>query len=164
MRKQALIIFVVLGLFTMLAVGTTTLCAQAARSIVVDVPFEFVVGRKTFPAGAYTFRRAARDSEKAWLVQRADAHEVAEVFFTGAVELSRAQSQTQTETRARLDFHRYDDQYFLSQIWTPGRNTGRQLPKTARERSVERELESRASRTDVARLVSTRQTVSIAAH
>jgi len=34
---------------------------------------------------------------------------------------------SETQEEARLVFHRYGGQYFLSQIWTPGGNTGREL-------------------------------------
>jgi hypothetical protein len=51
-------------------------------------------------------------------------------------------NQTQEETK--LVFHKYGDQYFLSQIWTPGGNTGRELlmPRFERElakNGIERE-------------------------
>lgn len=35
-------------------------------------------------------------------------------------------------------FHKYGDQYFLSQVWTIGGNSGRELPMPRVEREVEK--------------------------
>ena len=50
-------------------------------------------------------------------------------------------NQTQEETK--LVFHRYGDQYFLSQIWTVGANSGRELlmPRLERELAKNAKIE-----------------------
>jgi len=44
------------------------------------------------------------------------------------------------KTYARLVFHRYDNCYFLSEVWMSGERVGRELRKSAQERAIEREL------------------------
>lgn len=42
---------------------------------------------------------------------------------------------SETQEKGKLIFHKYGDQYFLSQIWTPGSQSGRELlmPRLKRE-------------------------------
>ena len=40
----------------------------------------------------------------------------------------------------KLVFNRYGDQYFLSKIWAPSSDTGRELPKSRLEREVAQRL------------------------
>lgn len=47
---------------------------------------------------------------------------------------------------ARLVFNRYGEEYFLSQVWTDGGQLGRELPKSKRERSLEKVLAQHASK------------------
>ena len=44
-----------------------------------------------------------------------------------------------SKDKATLLFHRYGDQYFLSQVWPAGGSTGRLLPKSRAERDAERQ-------------------------
>jgi hypothetical protein len=43
----------------------------------------------------------------------------------------------------RLDFRQYDGRYFLARVWTAGTDVGRELVKSALERSRERKLSER---------------------
>jgi hypothetical protein len=52
------------------------------------------------------------------------------MILTNAVQTSIEPSQ------GKLVFHRYGDEYFLSQIWQAGVNAGRELPKSRREIEV----------------------------
>ena len=55
-------------------------------------------------------------------------------------------------TREReVVFHRYGQRYFLSEVWAPGQQTGRQLVKSAEERSVEKQLAAISSKSELAR-------------
>jgi hypothetical protein len=51
-------------------------------------------------------------------------------IITHAVESVDAQSL------GTLVFHRYGNEYFLSEAWTPGSNLGRQLQTTSHEREL----------------------------
>ena len=117
MKKQTLRRFTVLSFLLMLT--AVTVSAQSKR-IRVIMPFSFIVGQKTLPAGEYNLEPNREGSDYIWLLQNREGH--ATVLF--ATDPARA-GKTQEETR--LVFHKYGSQYFLSQIWTPGGNTGREL-------------------------------------
>ena len=118
MKKITLRRFTVLSFLLMLT--AVTVSAQSERIRVINIPFSFIVGQKTLPAGEYTVEPNRKDSDNIWLVQSKEGHASA-LFTTMAVRAS------ETQKEARLVFHRYGGQYFLSQIWTPGGNTGREL-------------------------------------
>ena len=126
MKKQALRTFTMLSLVLMLT--AVSVCAQSERSGVLNIPFNFIVGGKTLPAGEYTVEPNRRDYDKVWLVQSRDGRTSA-LFTTMPVRASETQEKT------KFVFHKYGDQYFLSQIWTPGGNSGRELlmPRLERE-------------------------------
>ena len=126
MKKQALKNFTMLSLLLMLT--AVSVAAQSQRSKVTNIPFSFIVGEKTLPAGEYTFEPNRTDSEKVWLVQSRDGSTSA-LFTTMPVRSSETQEKT------RFVFHKYGDQYFLSQVWTVGDNSGRELlmPRVERE-------------------------------
>ena len=135
MKKQALRTFTMLSLVLM--VTAVSVCAQSERSGVLNIQFNFIVGGKTLPAGEYTVEPNKKDSHNVWLVQSREGNASA-LFTTMPVRAD----QTQEETK--LLFHKYGDQYFLTQIWTLGGTTGRELlmPRLERElakNGVERE-------------------------
>ena len=104
-----------------------SVCAQSERSGVLNIKFNFIVGGKTLPAGEYTVEPNKTDSHNVWLVQSREGNASA-LFTTIPVSANQIQEET------KLVFHKYGDQYFLSQIWTGG-NTGRELlmPRFERE-------------------------------
>jgi hypothetical protein len=126
MKKQAFRTFTMLNLVLMLT--AVSVCAQSERSEVLNIPFNFIVAGKTLPAGEYTVEPNKKDSHKVWLVQSRDGRTSA-LFTTMPVRASETQEKT------KFVFHKYGDQYFLSQIWTPGGNSGRELlmPRLERE-------------------------------
>jgi hypothetical protein len=125
MKKQVLRRFTMLSFLLMLT--AVTVSAQSERMRVIT-SFSFIVGQKTLPAGEYTVEPNRKDSDNVWLVQSREGHASA-LFITSPVRAS------ETQGEVRLVFHKYGDQYFLSQIWTPEGNTGRQLlmPRVERE-------------------------------
>src|SRR6266480_5913395 len=127
MKKQALKNFTVFSLLLM--VTAVSAAAQSERSKITNIPFSFNVGEKTLPAGEYTVEPNRRDYDKVWLVQSRDGRTSA-LFTTMPVRANETQEKT------KFVFHKYGDQYFLTQIWTPGTNSGRELPMPR----VEREL------------------------
>lgn len=127
MRKQALTSFTVLGL--LLVMTAVSGHAQSESSKALNIPFDFIVGQKTLPAGEYLVQPNRKDSDNVWLVQSKDGH-ISALFTTMSVRANEAQE------KVKLVFHRYGDQYFLSQIWTVGGNSGRELLVTHREYEV----------------------------
>jgi len=83
----------------------------------VKVPFKFVVANKTLAQGEYTLS-SVRDE---LFVQDSEGKRVAMVS-TNAVSGGRTVGKT-----GEVVFKCYTDVCFLSQLWTPGQDTGREL-------------------------------------
>src|SRR6266487_1849608 len=126
MKKLAFETFTILSV--LLILSAISVRAQSERTKVTNIPFSFIVGEKTLPAGEYTVEPNRRDYGNIWLVQSRDGRTSA-LFITMSVQASETQEKT------KLVFHKYGDQYFLSQIWTSGNNTGRErlMPRLERE-------------------------------
>jgi hypothetical protein len=130
MKKQVLRIFLIFGVFAILAASPAS--AQTSQAQTADVPFGFSVGGKTFPAGHYSVTRLNPQSDKAALLIKSMDGRLSKIVLTTPIQAARAQE------KARLVFSRYEDQYFLSEVWTPATNTGLELPKSRSERSLAR--------------------------
>ena len=100
----------------------------------VDIPFDFTVSGQKLPAGKYSVGRAHEASGDSVLqVRSTDGHSTANRFSIPVVNF-------RTKSRAELIFHRYGDQYFLSEVWPAGGGTGRAFVKTHAERDLERSV------------------------
>ena len=104
--------------------------ALAEGTIEADVPFAFIVGEKTFPAGKYTLKRAD-DTNPGVLEIRNDKGR-GTIFCD--VETAQAKENPR---QTNLVFDKIGDQYFLSEIWASDTNVGYRLPKTNAEKSLE---------------------------
>jgi hypothetical protein len=109
---------------------------QTPQGLAAQVPFDFMVGDKTLHAGQYTVR-ALNDSGNPIAIKNNDGDRVIQLSYTA--------ERSDKQLRAKLVFHRYGSNYFLSQIWMAGESNGRELPKTRQERAIERELKVIAS-------------------
>lgn len=128
MKKQA---FGIVAVFSLLLVlSSASVQAQSNRNS-INIPFNFNVGQKTLPAGEYTVEPTRKDSQNVWLLENKNRHESV-VFTTIPAWASVTQEQT------KLVFNRYDDQYFLSQIFTAGDNSSRELRMRRWERQLAR--------------------------
>lgn len=143
MRNQALRTISVLSLLFLLTLASVH--AQSATTINVIVPFDFNVAGKMLPAGEYIVRRTTQTNDEGWKIMRKDGR-------VGAFVLTMFIQAGAISENSRLVFNRYDDQYFLSQVWTSGKSHGRGLLKAGRERSLNREMAKKGAE---------RQTVSI---
>ena len=126
MKKQAFRILAVFSL--LLTMSAAIVNAQSNRSA-INVPFSFTVGHKILPAGEYTVEPNRRDSNSYWLIQSVKGNDSV-LFITGSVWTR------ETPENSRLVFNNYDGQYFLSQIWNVGDNSGRELRKPRVERQL----------------------------
>ena len=126
MKKQALRIFAIFSL--LLTMSAVAVHAQSKRSI-INVPFSFTVGHKTLPAGEYSVEPNRKDSNSFWLIQSMKGQDSV-LIATNSVWTSETQENT------RLVFNNYDGQYFLSQIWNVGDNSGRELHMPLLERRL----------------------------
>ena len=125
MKKQALT--VVLG-FSLLAflVGTSAFAESIDEQINTDVPFSFVVGKTTLPAGSYTIRFIGQHDQVAMVIQSTDER-LSVDFLTGSIEASVPPKDTY------LLFEDINGKHVLSQVWLNSDNVGRQViePSTA---------------------------------
>jgi len=134
MKKEILKGFTMLMFIVALALATAAVSnAQSSnQKIIADVPFEFVVGAQSMPAGEYA-ARAATAQDNTLMIQSADGKRAA-IRLTNPIRSNRERSN------ARLVFHRYGEQYFLAEVWSGADSEGRQLLRSRQERASEREL------------------------
>jgi hypothetical protein len=93
-----------------------------AQSFVVSVPFEFHVGMKQMPAGDYTVTTAYNPVRVTMMGSNGGAI---------AVRRYNIDPNNDAPEQARFVFLRVDNQYYLSQVWSPELQNGLgvQLPK-----------------------------------
>jgi hypothetical protein len=93
-----------------------------------DVPFDFIVGDETLPAGQYTIQRGVTPG--AVLVYNLDGKDshfrLSNPIYGNAADHS------------VLVFNRYGNQHFLSRVWIAGREDGSELKKSKLEREMAR--------------------------
>jgi len=97
-----------------------------------NVPFNFSVGNKTLPAGAYTIETISPDAKM--LLLRARVGKPSMMVGSNTAEALKGAEKN------KLVFNHYGSQYFLAEIWVEGATLGRQLPKTSREKELANEL------------------------
>lgn len=135
MKKEILKGVSMVTLLVGIAFATAVVSANAQSTnklVISNVPFEFVVGDQTMPAGEYRIRSASAFGN-GLIIQRADAK-------SSAMRLSNGIEPSRSKTNARLVFHRYGSHYFLAEVWSGGENEGRALTKSRQERATESEL------------------------
>ena len=114
-----------LAVFVMGLAAAGTIPAQSLE-VQANIPFGFVVSGKTLPAGEYTVRAISAGT----MAIRGGKH--------GKGALTTLVPTTEPSARwgtARLVFHRYCDQYFLSEVWTSN-GQGDRIPPTRLEREL----------------------------
>ena len=120
MKRQIVILLGVFGLMVSTAVAN----AQTLK-VKANVPFDFVVGKTTMPAGAYTID-ALLPSSSALAIRNRDAK-------VGSVVLAGSATSYEPSADTHLVFRRYGDRYFLSAIWVQGERSGREFQMSKRE-------------------------------
>ena len=86
-----------------------------------SVPFSFNVGKKVLPAGEY---KITSDNQSI-RIQKTDG--TANVIALSQV----THNDKRVENNSKLQFRRYGDQYYLSQVWLPS-DIGRELKRPRR--------------------------------
>jgi hypothetical protein len=107
-------------LFTLTVLLMATAAQAQQTKVQANVPFDFVVGDRAYTAGAYILKSTSDSG----VPIRIDNTQEAE---TGIVLSNTCESLAPSAT-TKLVFHRLGDHYFLYQIWTAGRASGRQFP------------------------------------
>jgi hypothetical protein len=105
MKKSCLT--VVLTLICLLAWGGSAR-AQDADKVVTNVPFEFVAGGRTLPAGTYSVSRVhSQETSGLVILGRDNGAFLLPIVFVGA-----------PAEHAKLSFEHVGDKYFLSKVET----------------------------------------------
>ena len=131
MAKQMIKTLSMLMLLAVVALATAAaVSAQSARRVVATVPFSFTVGDKQMPAGTYSVQPTSTGSGIMRIAGTENSKSI--------VRLTNSAHRRDTG-KGKLVFHRYQDQYFLAEIWTAGESEGRQLLKSNREKAMQRE-------------------------
>jgi len=139
MKKQAFLVLSSVSLFVVLVAGWP-LYAQSSVTLKSDIPFDFVVADRSFPAGTYTVRTL---SPGVALVQSADYKSAGIVSTLGKKNLDPANG-------TKLVFRRHGKTHFLGEIWTRGDDNGREILKCKAEREMIAGMKSPEERTSVA--------------
>jgi hypothetical protein len=132
MKKQ--ISRTLLGFFAVIMLAAAA-NAQTSRGIEVQVPFDFVAGKKQLPAGHYTVRRIRVDSESALLI-RGEGKGAEAVVLTN--------SGGEDPAGASLTFRQHGERYFLAEVSIPGTASVREVTRTRAERELIEQAESGA--------------------
>lgn len=133
-------------------VATASANAQSlADPVRVNVPFDFVVANKKLPAGEYLIRRAEPTVGDLLLAVTSRDNRVNALPFTVPVH-----ALTPT-SKGKLVFHRYGDQYFLSEVWPAGTTTGRAVAKS----HTESDLEKKANQSSVSQKLNRNEMVRV---
>ncbi len=142
MKKQS---FLLAGLLVLSSMAATQV-ARAQETMVADIPFAFTAGNATLPAGEYRVQKL--DGNSAVLLIRCSDASAAAMVITNGARANEPQSQS------KLVFKRYDNRYFLSQVWTAGSISGRELPRSSQEKelALSARVETKGEVTLVARL------------
>lgn len=134
MQRQIFRSITMLSLLLVLAVVSVNAQGRSESSIAGNIPFDFAVGDTKLPAGNYTLQRIALTSSFDRIViksadGRGDSHTV----------MTMPNRTTEVQKESKLVFNRYGDQYFLSQVWMAGSDTGRDLFQSRTERNLAKE-------------------------
>jgi hypothetical protein len=113
------------NLRAILFASTVLLMATAAQAqetkVVATVPFAFVVGERAYPAGEYALKSLTNMEA---VVQIENTQESASTLI-----LARSCSSITPSEKTKLVFRRMGDNYFLYQVWTEGKLSGREFPR-----------------------------------
>ncbi len=101
----------------------SALQAQSYR-MSADVPFAFHLGASSLPAGAYQLEKPLETQVQSMITPSGRR-----------VLVGLAGNLFDSRNTPRLVFHRYGNEYFLSEIWN-GKGSGTKLKPTASENSV----------------------------
>jgi hypothetical protein len=125
MKKQIFLFIAIIFISTASAIYAQTNVIKA------DIPFDFTVKDKTLPAGKYIIRNIDTTSQGfVWKVG-SDKKQVTLLAMTN--------ESADRSGKAKMVFHRYGNQYFLSSFQTL--NSKITLPKSRAERNLQRESE-----------------------
>jgi hypothetical protein len=95
--------------------------AQSAHSFEVEIPFPFILGDRTLPAGKYLVQRIDPAKPNVLMFKNADTR-IVRLVLTHRVE-----SESPSAVSSMI-FRRRQEKLYLFQIWTGGDKDGNQIP------------------------------------
>jgi hypothetical protein len=110
-----------IALFALVSFVTVGFASAQERAVKADVPFDFTVGNKLVPAGTYTISAGSYGVIE---IRNRDAH---------VAMLSRTYPDDKQSKTAKLVFHKYGDQYFLSEILCASADMNMAVPTSKAE-------------------------------
>jgi hypothetical protein len=137
MKIQILNVLTKVGLLSAMLLVTSVASVQGqslSNKITANIPFDFSVGEKKLPAGKYSVRRLNQSTGDGVVSVSEDDGRA------NALRLSIATQRSRPDNKAILVFHQYGDQYFLFQVWPAGATTGRQFPRSQREKDIQQNV------------------------
>jgi hypothetical protein len=102
--------------------------AQQSTPMRADIPFSFIAGGTTLPAGAYTVDTSTRGI----IIVKSVEQKASTAIPTMPVQ------SLDIQAASKLMFHRYGNTYLLSQVWTQGDYNGREAMVASSERELAR--------------------------
>jgi frataxin-like iron-binding protein CyaY len=143
-------------MFTLfLAVGYAS--AGVNSRIRAKIPFDFIVGDKRLPAGEYTFGPASAAIDSGLELVRSVNTSASALRVAHNVIVSTARD------KGAVVFHKYGDQYFLSQVWLSGETSGSEFAESSSERAIKRQLQAQLPQDNMSGRMSEPVTVDIVA-
>ena len=130
MKNRICVSLLALSFLVSMATAAAPASAKSVDGTKAQVPFDFYIGDRLAPAGAYAVR-SLNDDESALRIS--NGRQGASVLTNNASEMGKP--------RPRLVFHKYGDQYFLVAVWGAD-NMGRTLRESKRERNLRKEIET----------------------
>jgi hypothetical protein len=106
--------------------------AQAQTTqLKVTVPFEFIAGDTVLPAGDYDVQSTGPWGGKALSIHNVTSN-------AGTFLLSNSCQLAKTSDSNKLVFYRYDQKYFLAEVWTVNTHISRKMPLSQRQTELAR--------------------------
>jgi hypothetical protein len=119
----------ILAMAGLCVLAVASINAQSKRE--ANIPFDFAAGNVRLKAGEYIIQNISTDT---LLFSSAEGKVAALVLAPGRIQ------STESNSTARLMFHRYGNRYFLTAVWMSESSHGVKLTESRTERRVAREL------------------------
>ena len=118
--------FLILSIFA--AMPAASIHAQDSTRLTVNIPFSFHVGRTAMPSGIYAVQSGLVAS--GILTMRPESG-------ASAVNIRTIPNTTlRPPANGKLVFHKYGEEYFLFEVWTPNSTAVATLPASPQEREL----------------------------
>ncbi len=115
--------------FLTLLLAATSAVGQTNRGdLKVNIPFPFVVGNQTLPSGHYVVTRFSDSTLRFYNSQK-----------QGAFVSTHSVEGKAPESAGKMIFHHYGNTYFLFEVWSPAKGTGRQVFTSRAEEELARQ-------------------------